>query len=250
MAILCDPIPHWRPNQYLENTLGCQISFTFLTTKLLDYQHQWITLEQNLNPFATVVMAHLKTQATRHDQQERKTWKLYLIRRLYEQGYQREQIINLFTFIDWLMVLPEELEQEVWQTLQDYEQEKRMPYVTSVERIGIEKGRQEGIQEGRQEGIQEGRQEGIQEGAHQQALKSLLRILQRRFENISIPLQRRLQKLTTEQLEGLIDSALTSASLREFTANVPKVNRTSHKTGQKPKAVTTVSEKRIPPRSQ
>ena len=39
-----------------------------------------------------------------------------------------------------------------------------MPYITSVERIGmkrgIEQGLQQGLQQGREEGIQEGRQEG------------------------------------------------------------------------------------------
>ncbi|HYQ92377.1 MAG TPA: hypothetical protein VES89_09980 [Candidatus Competibacteraceae bacterium] len=38
-----------------------------------------------------------------------------------------------------------------------------MPYITSVERLGIEKGRREGRREGRQEGREEGRQEGRQE---------------------------------------------------------------------------------------
>lgn len=39
-----------------------------------------------------------------------------------------------------------------------------MRYVTSVERIGLERGRMEGREEGREEGRQEGREEGRQEG--------------------------------------------------------------------------------------
>jgi hypothetical protein len=32
---------------------------------------------------------------------DRKAWKWSLTRMLYERGYGREQIINLFRFIDW-----------------------------------------------------------------------------------------------------------------------------------------------------
>lgn len=124
--------------------MGCEISFQFPVVKLLDYQQNWQQLEHNRNPFATVVMAHLKAQQTRKVQQERKTWKLSLSRRLYEQGYQQEQIIDLFRFIDWVMALPKELEKEFRQEINQYEEERRMRYVTSIERMGIEEGRKLG----------------------------------------------------------------------------------------------------------
>jgi predicted transposase/invertase (TIGR01784 family) len=49
-----------------------------------------------------------------------------------------------------------------------------MAYVTSFERLGIEKG----LQQGRQQGLQEGRQQGRQEGERHKALviaKNLLK---------------------------------------------------------------------------
>jgi hypothetical protein len=55
---------------------GCEVNFKFSVVKLLDYQQNWQELEESSNPFATVVMAHLKAQETRGQQQERKTWKL------------------------------------------------------------------------------------------------------------------------------------------------------------------------------
>ena len=50
--------------------------------KLLDYRDRWQALEQDSNPFALVVMAHLKTQATRRNATDLKEWKLRLIRTL------------------------------------------------------------------------------------------------------------------------------------------------------------------------
>jgi hypothetical protein len=112
---------------------------------LLEFKQQWSALAASRNPFATVVMAHLQALETRQNRKKRKEAKLALTKRLYEQGYQREDIINLFKFIDWLMSLPTELEQEFQQELNQYEEEKRMPYITSVERMGMEKGMRESV---------------------------------------------------------------------------------------------------------
>ena len=64
-------------------------------------------------------MAHLKAQETRQKHLDRFEWKLALTRRLYEKGYAREDVINLFGFIDWVMSLPEELEQEFWREVRN-----------------------------------------------------------------------------------------------------------------------------------
>ena len=55
-----------------------------------------VAYEASDNPFAVVVMTHLKAQETKQDKQSRKEWKLTLIRRLYEKGYNRKATVNLF----------------------------------------------------------------------------------------------------------------------------------------------------------
>ena len=62
------------------------------------------------NPFALVVMAHLKTRATRNDAGERLRWKVELVRQLYGRGYRRENVLELFRLIDWLLTLPKDME--------------------------------------------------------------------------------------------------------------------------------------------
>jgi hypothetical protein len=84
-------------------------------------------------------MTHLKTQETKGDALDRKAWKFVLVKRLYELGYSRSDVLNLFKFIDWAMILPEELKKAFWEDLKIYEEERKMPYVTSVEEIGMEK---------------------------------------------------------------------------------------------------------------
>lgn len=109
-------------------------------------------------------MAHLKAQETRQDQEGRKDWKLSLIRRLYERGYNRRDILNLFRFIDWIMRLPAGLEDDLWQEVRHYEEAMNMEYITSIERIGMKKGYEQGIQQGIQQGVQQGIQQGVQQG--------------------------------------------------------------------------------------
>lgn len=108
-------------------------------------------------------MAHLAALETRNNRLERKQQKLALTRRLYEQGFERENIINLFQFIDWMLTLPSELEKEFWQEFREYEETIRMRYVTSVERIGIEKGIEQGIEQSQNQ-LRQGLIKGISLG--------------------------------------------------------------------------------------
>ena len=139
VAILCDANPKWRPSQYSFSLPQTALNFEFGTVKLIDYNDRWAELEASQNPFAWVVMVQLKMLETKKDKSTRKIWKMRLARRLYESGYNQDEILNLFRFLDWVLKLPKNLEAEFLQELTAYE-ERRMPYVTSVERIGIEKG--------------------------------------------------------------------------------------------------------------
>ena len=100
LAILGDERVNWRPASYNYTIAGCELTLKFPTIKLLDYEERWSELEASTNPFAIIVMAHLKTKATTRRLQQREQWKWQLIRGLYEKGLEREQIIKLFEIID------------------------------------------------------------------------------------------------------------------------------------------------------
>jgi hypothetical protein len=201
LAVLGDESASWRPNQFERELFGCEVSFRFPVVKLLDLRQEWSALEASRNPFATVVMAHLRALETRQNRTRRKEAKLALTKRLYEQGYQREDIINLFKFIDWIMSLPSELEQEFQQELSQYEEEQRMPYITSVERMGIEKGKLQGKLEGI---LQKGRE-------------TVIDALEIRFENVPSALVGAINQIEDPAiLKTLHRQAITLASLSEF----------------------------------
>ena len=140
LAILCDEDMNWRPHQYQVVTAGSSIEFNFTSVKLLDYQSNWSDLEASRNIFSIVVMTHLKAQETQRNAGRRKEWKLRLIQSLYDRGYDRSAILSLFTFVDWIMILPKAAKVEFWQELKVYEEERKMRYITSVEQIGYDRG--------------------------------------------------------------------------------------------------------------
>ena len=151
LVVLCDTDEKWRPHHYGFSLPGTSLNFEFSTVKLLDYHERWDELESSQNPFAWVVMAHLKMQETRRDKTSRKIWKMRLVQGLHESGYDKDKVLNLFKFIDWILNLPKPLETEFWQELKAYEEDKRVPYITSIERIGYNRGINEGKLEGKVE---------------------------------------------------------------------------------------------------
>ena len=85
---------------------------------------------------------------------------------LCQPNWDRQRIIDLFAVIDWLLRLPQELEERLWGAVMELEQEQEnnMSYVPSVERIGLRRGLEQGRKEGLQGGSRIGHQEGRKEG--------------------------------------------------------------------------------------
>ncbi|MCP5116474.1 MAG: DUF4351 domain-containing protein, partial [bacterium] len=148
-----------------------------------EYNERWAELEASTNPIAVVVMAHLKARVTRKDGDSRLRWKLRLVRLLYERGWKRQEVRQLFRFIDWVLALPRHLEKQFRDELKQIDTETRMRYVTSIERLG--------------------REEGVQEGILLGEATLLKRQLVHRFRDLPEWAERRLQEASREELEGL-----------------------------------------------
>lgn len=197
LAILGDERQHWRPSSFGYELWGCTLARTFPTVKLLDFD--LAILERDNNPCATVVLAHRIAQMTRRDPDRRMTAKLALTRRLYERGYNREGVVQLYRFIDWLLRLPPELDDEAWQQLRNFEEERRMPYITYAERVGRASGVVEGLQ------------------------TALTTILQTRFSDRSEDLQRAVRRIDDpERLQALLTSLLTAENITDAREAIAK----------------------------
>ena len=223
LAILCDSDKNWRPSEYNFTTFGSSLQFNFTSVKLLDYEERWNELEASQNVFATIVMTHLKTQETKRSPAARKQWKLALIKRLYERGYDRSAILNLFTFVDWIMILPEPAKVEFWQELKVYEEDRKMRYITSVEQIGYDRGQVVGYDRGVEAEAQRSR-ELILEAQRSierllEAQRSLLiRQLTRKIGSMPANTIDRINHLPIEQLESLGEALLDFGAIDDLTS--------------------------------
>ncbi len=95
------------------------------------------------------------------------------------------------------MKLPEWLDQQIWHEIETIEEYEKMQYITSVERIGIAKGRVEGRLEGRLEGES----------------KLLRRQLARRFGALPAWASDKLNSAEEQDLESWAEAVLTAPTL-------------------------------------
>ena len=118
-------------------------------------------------PFALIVLSQLKTMETRSDPKGRKKWKFDLVRRLYQKGYTA----------------------------------RKMPYVTSVEKIGIEKG--------------------MLQGMLLEAQDMLIEVLTERFGEVNAEMSKQIKRIDSrERLKDLLRQVLRVKNFEEFGGKV------------------------------
>jgi len=154
-------------------------------------------------PSAVIVLANWAAQQTSQDMAERLRVKWNLTRRLYEAGFGKKDVLELYRLVDWLVGLPPELDRDFKRQLRDYEENNVMPYVTSIERLAKEEGREEGREEGWEKGHEAGRAEIV------------LRLLRRRWEPLPAGLEEQIRVLSLDQLADLAEALFDFTSLAD-----------------------------------
>jgi Domain of unknown function (DUF4351) len=81
----------------------------------------------------------------------------------------------------------------------------KMPYITSIERRAI--------------------QRGLEQGLEQELEISVLRILTRKFGEVSAELETRVRNLPLEMLEPALDESLNAASIFDFEQRLSELER-------------------------
>ncbi|CAM5525548.1 DUF4351 domain-containing protein [Eoetvoesiella caeni] len=157
--------------------------FRFRVVHLSTWLDRWAELEKEAasNPFAVVVMAQLQAQASSKNDPQRLASKTQIIRLLYRYHYRKKDILRLLRIIDWMMTLPVELESAFEEAMISLEQEHKVTFITSFERLGEKRGLEKGLLQGEAAMLQ--------------------RLLTRKFGPLPEALQQRIQSATPAQLE-------------------------------------------------
>jgi hypothetical protein len=194
IAVLTERASGPADGRYERKVFGSGVEFHYLPFNLMDYERD--QLEADENPMALVVLAAQERERLRQ-RGDRFNAKWYLMRRLYERGYNREEITSLFKFIDWVIRLSTDEEIRLRDAVKALEEVNKMPYVTSVERIGMEKG--------------------LQQGAQLEGQQMILDALDERFGELPESVSDAIHQIQDQaQLRLLLRQAIRSASLAEF----------------------------------
>jgi hypothetical protein len=165
-------------------------------------------LEASSNPFAIIVMAHLKTKATTGKLPQREQWKWKLIRGLYEKEFEREQIIKLFEIIDNMMTLSPELQSSLESKIKQFEEEKTMPLMSNMELRGMERGKEI----------------GKEIGALENARDFVKTVLESRLGEVPLDVEQYLNKVSLlSTLQEIVKLAATANSLAEFKQSLARI---------------------------
>ncbi len=191
VAVLADEQADWRPARFVQDLWGCAIEMRYPVVKLLDWRPRDEELAVSANPFAVVVRAYLAAQETREAVEARGHAKIGIIRGLFQRGYERGQVMDLLRLIDWFLALPEEQERLVERELERIEEERRMAYVTSWERMGLQEGELRG----------------------QRAM--LLKTVRARFGTVPEALEHHINAADQNALDSLVDRVSTATSLAD-----------------------------------
>lgn len=102
-----DDRPNWRPDHFDYELWGTKVGIEFARVKLLDYAVP--DLEKNPNPFAVLVLAHLRALETAQDDEARRASVVRVVKGLYTRGFDAEQVRQLYRLIDTMMNLQTEM---------------------------------------------------------------------------------------------------------------------------------------------
>ncbi len=161
LVVLADMNARWQPSCFEQKQITNQLNFSFARVKLLHYEPQLEQLTSSNNAFALLTAAHLITKRTKKNPVARKDSKLTLVKLLYKNDWDKDKVVNFFAILDWLMHLPPIEALKFNQELAQLDEERKMQYITSVERIGMQKGLQQGLEQGLVQGKTQGFEEGI-----------------------------------------------------------------------------------------
>ncbi len=201
LALLCDDDPNWQPDSFAYQVIHTRIGFAFKAIKMTTFAGQESALDQSDNPFAWLTLAWLQTRATRGDMGRRLGVKFGLIRALFRQFGDTPERHDFLRVMDWMMTLPEELEQRLDNMIENFEAEKKVEYVDSIIRIRMERQKKAALMQGEQKGRQEGR------------ANTLVDILEQRFGTVPGQISEKIKQAGEADLRTWVSRALSAPDL-------------------------------------
>ena len=133
LALLVDDDPRFRPNGFLPGEGWLSVGLYVPGRQASGPQEtnrSWWWIRVRLHLASLIQLRKLQAGG---DMERRYGFKLAIVRELYHRGYDRDDVLKLLRFMDYLLKLPPDLSIQFGCTVETIEEELQMPYVTSWE---------------------------------------------------------------------------------------------------------------------
>lgn len=218
-VLLADAGKRWRPHALQLAILGTELDFHFAVAKLADYAELVDQLLAERNVIAWMTAAHILAQQTHGDPAARYAAKWRLVKLLYQRGWHKRRIIDLYLGVHWLLPLSVALERRLWRGVARLERRNKVECLGPLGELlmeeGEKRGEKRGVKIGRKQGREEGREEGLEAGRREGAVIVLERQLACRFGPPSASTRKRLQRASVEQLAQWSEAVLEAQTLKQ-----------------------------------
>jgi hypothetical protein len=190
IAILTDSSKNYHPSGFIYNFYDTHLNYSYRTYKVIEQSEE--ELSKNENPFALAILAALHSIKAKNNEEMKLKFKLKLVRMLLKRGYGEKEIIEMFRFIDGVIKLNDIMKEKLFkEELLKIEEVKRVPYITSIERLAKEEGEEKGIR------------------------NTLEKLLVRKFGNLDKEILNLIETASDKAIDNLIDSIFDLKELSE-----------------------------------
>jgi hypothetical protein len=162
------------------------------------------------NPAALMLLAFRRAHETENDMPARLEARWQLIRLMIDRRYNPEHQAHILRLLEWVMILPEVLEKQLDELIEEYKRERGTTFVSRFEKRAIREGLMQGIEQGIQQGVAAMRD-------------AVMRVLRRRFGEAADQVRPAIDAIDSlEVLESLVDVALDAPTLQAFAEALPR----------------------------
>jgi hypothetical protein len=156
------------------------------------------------NPAALMLLAFRRAHKTENDMHARLEARWQLIRLMIDRRYNPEHQAHILRLLEWVMILPEVLEKQLDELIEEYKRERGTTFVSRFEKRAI----------------REGLLQGIQLGVMRDAV---MRVLRRRFGEAADQVRPAIDVIDSlGVLESLLEVALDAPTLQAFAEALPR----------------------------
>ena len=163
------------------------------------------------NPFGAICASYILARETKDDPDRRYAEKIRILIANHGKKWSRQMESDVFRIINWMMVLPHELERKMWRVFLRAKGRPKMNWMCPIEKIFFEDGVAVGVKRGMKSGIGQ----GFARGRKEAVAGVLERQLEIRFGPLSKTVLKRLIRASPDKLAKWAEALIDARTLKD-----------------------------------